>query len=96
MKDHIVFESYCYDRKAAEDYSSDPYSISSTVECDTLEEAAEYAADNIKDFCKYDYTDYGGAVVMLNGVCIFDVLRNGEYVFGDCAEFKKLFRSKMN
>lgn len=90
----IHFEAYCYDMRKAELYGEDPYSVSYAVDCETLEEAANLAVYDFKDYCKNDWEDYGGAIVAIDGEVVYDALRNGDIEF-TCPEFENMFRAKL-
>ena len=91
----IIYEAYCYD-KSLVGTGEDEYSVSYTVDCATLEEAAHHAAFDLKSFYENEWTDYGGAVLMIDDKCVYDAFPNGNIVFHGCEEFEKLLRAKMD
>ena len=90
----IFYEAYCYDKSLLAT-RQDPYSVSYNVDCETLEEAAHHAAYDLESFYKNGWKDYGGAVLMVDGKCVYDAYPNGNVVFHGCEEFEKLLRTEM-
>ena len=92
----ILFEAYCYDKSLADDHYRDPYTVNYSVECESLEEAVYYAADELKSFYKNEWEDYGGAVVLIDGRCVYDAFPSGNVEFHGCEEFEKLLCTEMS
>ena len=91
----ILFEVYRYDQSLEGKKHKDPYSVSCSMKCKSVEEAAHYAVYDLKSFYKNEWEDYGGAVVVINDKCVYDAFPDGNVVFHDCAEFERLFRAEL-
>lgn len=70
---NIFFESYVY--TAEKDYiGSDPYDVFEHVPFKTLKEAITAAAEDYA--IRTDDDDFGGSVVVVDGVVVLNVLRS--------------------
>lgn len=76
----VKFEAYLYDREKAE-MRKDPYTVSYSKECEDALEAMRYAVRDYRDYLENNWENYGGAVITMGGVVMYDALRNGDIKF---------------